>query len=274
MYAKAYVEITNCCNLRCSFCHGHSRPARQLSREEFAHILQQLQGKTKYIYYHLMGEPLLHPLLPNFLEMAADADFRSVITTNATLLEEKKAVLLACPIHKMNLSLHSFENRDLPGCQSYMQQVADFALEAARRGILICMRLWNNGFDGEKNQVALQVLQQVFPEPWQENSRGFRLRDKVYLEWGDRFAWPDQEAEVVSQRVFCYGLKDQFGILSDGTVVPCCLDSDGGIALGNVFRQPLEEILNSPRAKAMVEGFRCRTPSEELCRRCGYAARF
>ena len=67
MYSRVYVEITNHCNMRCSFCHGHSRAPRQMTREEYAHILQQLQGKTEYIYHHLMGEPLVHPLLPEFI---------------------------------------------------------------------------------------------------------------------------------------------------------------------------------------------------------------
>ena len=88
MYSRVYVEITNICNLRCSFCHGHSRPPRQMSRDEFCRVLQQLQGKTQYVYYHLMGEPLLHPQLPEFLSLAAQEGFRSVITTNGTLLDK------------------------------------------------------------------------------------------------------------------------------------------------------------------------------------------
>ena len=112
------------------------------------------------------------------------------------------------------------------------------------------------------------------PGDWQENSRGYRVRDRIFLEYGDRFAWPDQGAEDLGNQVFCYGLKDHFGILCDGTVVPCCLDSDGVIDLGNVFNKPVSEILESPRAKAMRAGFSCRKATEELCRRCGYARRF
>ena len=39
MYNKVYVEITNICNMNCSFCHGHSRAPRQMSIDEFAVIL-------------------------------------------------------------------------------------------------------------------------------------------------------------------------------------------------------------------------------------------
>ena len=101
-----------------------------------------------------------------------------------------------------------------------------------------------------------------------------RIRDRLYLEWGDRFEWPDKEGAIKGDRYFCYGLKDQFGILSDGTVVPCCLDSDGVISLGNIFCESIESILTSERAMAIVEDFRCGKAAEELCKRCGYAQRF
>ena len=88
MYSRVYVEITNICNMNCSFCHGHSRDPRQMTEEEYAQVLAQLQGKTQYIYHHLMGEPLVHPLLPKFVKMAKAAGFRPMLTTNGTLLGE------------------------------------------------------------------------------------------------------------------------------------------------------------------------------------------
>ena len=271
MYAKAYVEITNICNMACSFCHGHSRPKGRMDKNTFSRILDQLEGKTQYIYYHLMGEPLTHPELSEFLQMAAERGFKSIITTNGTLLDKVGQKLLSSPLHKVNISVHSFEQGDET---AYLSQVAAFADSASKAGVLISMRLWNKDHDGGRNQTTEAFLRQHLPGPWQENSRGYRIRDKLYLEYGDRFAWPDQAAPVQNDQVFCYGLRDQFGILCDGTVVPCCLDSDGVIALGNVLTQDLQDILDSPRAKAMVEGFSCRKATEDLCRRCGYAGRF
>ena len=136
------------------------------------------------------------------------------------------------------------------------------------------MRLWNNGYDEGKNQITLDILKENIPGEWSENTRGYRIRDRLFLEWGDRFAWPDQNAPDYGDRLFCHGLGDHFGILSNGTVVPCCLDSDGIIALGNVFQEPLSDILSSPRARAIAEGFRQRKATEDLCRRCGYAQKF
>ena len=274
MYSRAYVEITNICNMRCSFCHGHSRKMRQLTREEFAHILRQLQGQTGYVYYHLMGEPLTHPNLPEFLAMARQQGFKSVITTNGTLLHKVLPALLEAGLHKLSISLHSFEQDDEETFRTYLSHVAQAAITAAEAGTVVVLRLWNKGFDKGRNDLALEFLQNAIPGQWKENTRGFRIREKFYLEWGDRFQWPDKDAPVQGEKVRCYGMVDHFGILCDGTVVPCCLDSEGVINLGNVFTDDLSAILSSPRAEAITKGFARRTASEELCRRCGYAQRF
>ena len=274
MYSRVYVEITNICNMNCSFCHGHGRPAQRLSRQAFLQILQQLTGKTEYLYFHLMGEPLTHPELPEFLRLAKAQGFRTMVTTNGTLLSKRGEELIEAGVHKVSVSVHSFEGDDAQKQEAYVASVADFAREAAAAGVIVCLRLWNKGFDEGRNDRTVDVLRQCFPESWTENTRGYRIRDRLFLEWGDRFDWPDLAAPDLGASVTCHGLRDQFGILCDGTVVPCCLDSEGAIPLGNIFRQPLEEILNCPRAKAMVYGFSCRKATEELCRRCGYARRF
>lgn len=271
MFPRVYVEITNLCNLRCSFCHGHSRAPRQMHREEFAHVLSRLKGKTGYLYYHLMGEPLLHPDLPEFLQMARRAGFRSVITTNGTLLAKRGGELLAAGIHKVNISLHSFEAGQEAAHREYLRQVCDFAEKAAEAGTIVSMRLWNRGMDEGRNETAEDCLRACLPGDWTENTRGYRIRDRVFLEYGNRFGWPDMENPVQTGKLVCYGMQDHFGILCDGTVVPCCLDSDGAIALGNVFRQELSEILSSPRAMAIREGLHRGIAPEELCRRCPYA---
>ena len=126
---------------------------------------------------------------------------------------------------------------------------------------------------GEKVTI-LERMEQWFPQPWKEGWQGTTLADRIYLEWGEKFDWPDLQAPEDTGELFCYGLRDQLGVLCDGTVVPCCLDHNGDIPLGNLYTQDLEEILNSPRATALYDGFSRKTPSEELCRRCGYARRF
>ncbi len=274
MYNKVYVEITNICNMNCSFCHGHKRASRQMKLEEFSLILNKLADKTKYIYYHLMGEPLVHPLLPEFIKLAGERGYKSIITTNGTLLGKRKEEILSADVHKINISIHSFENGSIEEHVRYISELADFAKRASENGTIVVFRLWNKDVDEGKNEVALDALKQSISGDWVENSRGIKIREKIFLEWGERFEWPDKDEKIKGERFFCYGLKDQFGILADGTVVPCCLDSDGVINLGNIFCDDINSILDSKRATDMVEGFRCGKASEELCKRCGYAQRF
>lgn len=270
---KAFFEITNACNLNCDFCHGTKREIKYLTREEFSLGAKRLRGFADYLYFHLMGEPLLHPLLADFFEIARQHDYRVIITTNGSLLDKKKDILLnAKALHKVSISLHCYEaNRIGIPIDRYLESCFDFCRQAAERGIIAVMRLWNIGGEDELNSKILSAMHSYFPEEWKEIYSGYKLRDRVFLEWGEKFDWPDIEGEYMGECHSCYGLRDQIGILSDGTVVPCCLDADGAINLGNIFESELDEILNSARAKALKESFEKRKITEELCRRCGYA---
>lgn len=274
MYKKVYIEITNICNMNCSFCHGHKRKPRRMNSDEFSLVLDKISGQTEYIYYHLMGEPLTHPDLPDFIKTATERGFKSIITTNGTLLSKHGEKILSAGVHKVNISLHSFEKGSDEDHARYVKDLAEFAKKAAESGVITVFRLWNKGFDDGKNEASIALLKEHILGEWAENTRGIRIREKLYLEYGDRFEWPDSDAEIKGERFFCYGLKDQFGILADGTVVPCCLDSDGVINLGNIFNEDIESILNSDRAVNIVNGFKCGKASEDLCKRCGYAQRF
>jgi len=274
MYSKAYLEITNVCDQHCSFCPGTRRAPHFMTAEEFSFALEQLQGLTQYLYFHLMGEPTLHPLLGDFIAQATAAGFHVAITTNGSRLAQVGQTLLNSGVYKVNISVHSFESGSREAHLRYLTDCFAFADEASRRGILTVLRLWNLGVAGTLNQETLALLHETFPQDWVPGRRGARLRDKLHLEYGERFDWPDLAAPNYGERVYCYGLKDQFGILCDGTVVPCCLDHEGNIPLGNLHQQPLAQILQSPRALALRQGFQQRRAVEELCCRCGYARRF
>ena len=268
------MEITNLCNRNCSFCPGTVRAPKLMTPEEFETVARKLTGVTGYLYYHLMGEPLTHPKLPELIAIATRLGFKSQITTNGTLLATRGDALIEAGVHKVNISVHSFEEGSNEDYVNYIDSCLDFADRASRAGIIVVLRLWNNGYDEGRNISTLDLAKARFPWDWKEEPKGIRIQHKLFLEHGDRFDWPDLSAEEGGDAVFCHGLRDHFGILSDGTVVPCCLDREGAIALGNIFTQPMDEILQSPRAKAMTAGFSCRRATEELCRKCGYARRF
>lgn len=274
-FRKVYLEISNLCNLRCGFCPGTQRKKQAMGREEFTLLLEKLRPWTDHLYFHLMGEPLCHPLLGEFLALAGQAGFQVILTTNGTLLPRQQALLLSAPaLHKVNISLHAFEANDLEiPFEDYLTGCFAFG-QAAQGKVLTVFRLWNQGGAHEKNSQILKTMEAYFPKPWTEEGRGIRIGQRVYLEQGEIFQWPDLEAQDYGQTQFCYGLRDQIGVLCDGTVVPCCLDHEGDLALGNLLREDLQTILDSPRAQAIYQGFSRRQAAEPLCRRCGYAQRF
>lgn len=274
-FQKVYLEISNVCNLSCRFCPGTKRAPKVMTQEELSTLLPKLRPWTDFLYFHLMGEPLCHPHLPGFLEAAGNQGFKVILTTNGTLLEKQKENLLhAQALHKVNISLHAFEANDLAvPFDVYLQRCFAFG-KAAEGKKLVVYRLWNQGGADQRNNEILSALEACFPKPWIQERKGIRIGTRVYLEYGDKFDWPDYSAEDQGQQVFCYGLRDQIGVLCDGTVVPCCLDHDGDLALGNLFDSDLEKILQSDRATAIYNGFQKHIAAEELCRKCGYARRF
>ncbi|MBE6732020.1 MAG: radical SAM protein [Ruminococcaceae bacterium] len=273
MPKKAYLEITNACNLNCSFCHKTKREIKYISKEEFINAATKLRSFADYLYFHLMGEPLLHPLLGEFLAYAYSLGFKVILTTNGTLLKKREEILLNAPaLHKISISLHSYEANEMGiDIDSYLDSCFDFCKKASEKGKIAVMRLWNKGGKENLNEYILNKMRLAFPDNWSEIYSGYRLKTKVFLEWGEKFDWPDIENETLDDNISCYGLRDQIGVLSSGTVVPCCLDSDGVINLGNIFTEDLDDILNSERAVNLRESFIKRKVCEELCKKCGYA---
>lgn len=273
-FQKIYLEISNICNLSCSFCPGTKRRKQRLEEPEFRKILNKLRPWTDYLYFHLMGEPLCHPNLGLYLQLAKESGFKVIITTNGSLLAKCGDMLIAKGVHKVNISLHAFEANDLPvSFGEYLRGCLDFGKKAEGK-LIVCYRLWNNGGQDELNGEILDAMHNMFSGDWVAEPRGTRIGQRIYLEHGDKFDWPDLNANDQGDKLFCYGLRDQLGVLCDGTVVPCCLDHEGDIALGNLLEQDLSEILASERAKALYNGFSCGRATEELCRKCGYARRF
>ena len=274
-FNKIYLEISNVCNLSCAFCPGTKRTKHIMTEAEFSTLMPKLRPYADYLYFHLMGEPLLHPHLEKFLQIAGEYEFKVILTTNGTLLEKQKDILLnASALHKVNISLHAFEANDLAvPFDEYLRDCFTFGNSAAGNKLVV-YRLWNNGGADALNQQILDSMKKYFPEPWTDNRQGKRIGDRIFLEYGDKFDWPDLSAPESSDRVFCYGLRDQIGVLCDGTVVPCCLDHEGDITLGNLFEEELDIILAKPRAVSIYNGFSKKEAAEELCRKCGYARRF
>lgn len=285
MIKKAYFEITNVCNMNCSFCPGTKRKKGFVSVEDFERIAKKIAGKIPYLYLHLMGEPTIHPELPTILRISGDLGFKVIITTNGTSLANKGDIILnSNAVHKVSISLHSFEANGGEYMDEYLSSCFDFCKRAAEKDIIAVMRLWNlDGDDtvgeNKENPYILDRMRQYFDGTWVRGRSGMRVSDKVFLEYGEKFEWPDPQKIALLDdnddgKYFCHGLRDQIGILYNGDVVPCCLDGEGTIVLGNLIESSFEEIISSPMVKSFYDSFSAKKAPHPLCRTCGYAKRF
>lgn len=283
-YKRAYVEITDVCNLSCSFCPKTARPPRFMSTAEFASVINALSGRVGEVYLHLMGEPLLHPQLGELLRCCETAGMPVKLTTNGTLLAQRGDALLGQPVlRQINISLHCFSGNEMPtDYEQYCARIFEFVrkLRQKDQNCVVMLRMWNDCGDAAAQRQRAQTAELVLrhfgvditaPTP---HANGHRLGERYWLQTAERFDWPSEGAEDRGESGFCQGLRTHFGVLCDGTVVPCCLDSEGGLALGNLFETPLDEILTGEAARSIYRGFSERKAVMPLCRRCGYKTRF
>lgn len=283
-FKKVYIEITNKCNLACEFCPQTKRQGEFMEVERFNKILEQIKPYTDYIYLHVKGEPLLHPKIDEFLDLSYDKGFKVNITTNGTIIDKvKDNIIMKKALRQMNFSLHSFDgNEGYDNKHEYLNDIFKFVKEAREKtDIIISLRLWNLDEDNEtnlqkqRNHEILEVIEKEFNLDYKIQEKitpgsGVKIMDKVYLNQDHEFKWPDLKEEEDDGIGFCYGLRDQAGILVDGTVVPCCLDGEGVVNLGNIENEGFSNIMESERVSNIYEGFSRREVVEELCRKCGY----
>lgn len=262
MFKKIYVEITNVCNLHCSFCKGTKREKSFLSVENFSVLLKKLEGYTKYLYFHVMGEPLMHPHLQTFISMASEHFFVN-ITTNGYLINQ---IAFNRKIRQVNISLHSFRLENGISLETYLENIFRSVDSLLQYGTIINYRLWVNSPFGEKIVAALERKYGVKIL----HEREVRLGERIYFEVEEEFIWPSLDNDYFSLDGSCMGCRTHIGILVDGTVVPCCLDSDGVIALGNIYKQELNDIIEGDLFKKMKEGFLQHKKVHPLCKKCNF----
>lgn len=286
-FKKVYIEITSVCNLACSFCPPTERAKGLIKVEQFEKVLDQIRPHTKYIYLHVKGEPLLHPRIDQLLDAAHERGFKVNITTNGTLIRKQREKLLGKPaLRQMNFSLHSFDGHEgSENREKYLGDILEFVRDAREHNVIFSYRLWNlqrddqTDVDRRKNAETLEILEKEYDldfkiEERVEPGKGVKIAPNIYLNQDHEFKWPSLLEPEYTGKGFCHALRSQAAVLVDGTVVPCCLDGEGVIKLGNVNEQPFSEIIESERANNLVEGFSRREAVEELCRKCGYRQKF
>lgn len=285
-FHKVNIEISNICNLQCSFCPEVIRAKQIMELSLFEKIISEVAPLTEQVTFHLMGEPLVHPKLAEMLEICSHFQVPVFFVSNGVLLTEKRAELLLHPsIRQVNFSLHSF-NDNFPDKDpsEYLEKVFQFVENAfvRRPDLYLNFRLWNlESPDSSRssNRLIQEKIEERFGVPFPNvtdvrDQKSHRLLNRLYVHYDTEFKWPDLDLPELGSKGTCYGLRNHFGILVDGTVVPCCLDKEGKIPLGKIQNQSVSEILDSPQAKEILTGFLNRKLINPLCQRCGYVTRF
>ena len=269
-YKKIYVEITNNCNLKCSFCSKIYREKRYMTEEEFEKILIKIKDYTDYIYLHVKGEPLLHPDIIEIINLANKYNLKVNLTTNGTLFSKKAKDLGKCQnLNKINFSLHSENDK-----KDYLEDIFNNIKYLSRKTTVI-YRLWtleNNKLDDKSTKIVDKIKDyyNLSPETVEKikNEKNIKINSTVYVDKDNYFEWPNINNHKSCG--YCFALKTHIAILVDGTVVPCCLDSDGVINLGNIYDNSLEEIINSKKYQELQNSFQKRQPIELLCQSCTF----
>lgn len=278
-FQKIYIEITNICNLKCSFCPDGKRAKENMSIENFEYIINQIKEYTNLIALHVKGEPLLHSNLKEILYCCEENEIEVNITTNGTLLLENEEVLCnSNALRQLNISLHSLSQNDNMNSQKYMENIFRVVKKLNKK--YISYRLWNlaNLKENDENIELLEFLENEYNcndliDKAKENEF-VKLEENVFLNQDIEFKWPDINGNIISESGTCWGLRNQIAILVNGDVVPCCLDQNGDIKLGNIFEKNFFEIINSEYSKQIIKGFEENKIIHNLCKRCGFRTKF
>ena len=262
-FKKIYVEITNGCNLDCDFCIKSKRKSKFISIDEFKVLLDKIKDYTEYLYFHVLGEPLLHPKINELIDIASK-DFKINITTNSYLIDRIKDNK---NIRQLNISLHSFDDKYNINLNDYLNNIFETIDKLVQNNTYISLRLW---IKNKYNNEIIDYINTRYNIDIKCDVEQFNINKNIFINNFHEFIWPDLNNDTYEETGTCYGLIDHIGILVDGTIIPCCLDSMGIINLGNIYENNLNEVLENDRVKNIINNFKNNKKCEELCKHCKF----
>lgn len=283
MFERIYLEISNICNVQCSFCPIVEKDKKAMDPIEFENILKQVSPLAKVVCLHLLGEPLAHPHFLKILEICEKHNTQINLTTNGIFIKRyTEALIKASCIRQVNFSLQSFKdnfpNRNI---EPYLLPIFAFVKSAheIRPELYTNFRLWNQQSQDADNEDIFKQIEAYFDLTINRtvdvgSIKSKKIWNRLYLHFDSRFEWPSYFLPHQGTEGRCHGTINHIGIHADGSVVPCCLDKNAAINLGNVHNQSLTDILNSDRFKAMREGFKNGKRVEKFCQHCTFINRF
>lgn len=283
MFKKIYLEISNICNVQCSFCPVVEKDKKLMDLAEFESILKEVAPLTEMVCLHLLGEPLAHPKFSEILDICEKYNTQIDLTTNGILIKRHQArILNASCIRQVNFSLQAFKDnfpdRDI---DPYLLPIFEFAKSShvLRPALYINYRLWNQESNDSDNEDIFFKIESYFNIKINRNIETGAIKSKniwnrLYLHFDSRFEWPSFALPHQSKQGRCHGAVNHIGIHADGAVVPCCLDKNAAINLGNVKEQSLKDIISSERFVNMRNGFLNGVRVERFCQHCSFINRF
>lgn len=276
-FKKIYIELSDICGLKCEFCPSQKARRGVLSLQDFEKIVTQICERAEIFTFHLLGDPLILDDLEQFLSIAKAYKMKLEITTSGFYLSEKNQNLLLDyeNIHQMNFSLAAFFSQKKLDLNAYLKPILKLCEGHFERknSSFINLRLWNFNMNfkaPKENEAIYELLRGNFEGKFNFQMSKIRLQRHIILHQARRFTWPSLNAPFVSKKGFCHALKEQIGILSDGTLVPCCLDSGGAINLGNVLENSFQNLLETKKILDLKQGFERGERLENLCQRCEF----
>ncbi|MCX5784478.1 MAG: radical SAM protein [Elusimicrobia bacterium] len=284
-FRRAFIEITNACNLSCVFCAASSRPAAVMPIKTFENAAKQAGELAEVISLHVLGEPLTHPEFPAILACCTRLGLKLNLVTNGTMLENfPPAVFAEKCLSQISISLQALSCLPAAGRETEIGRLARFALSKPP-GLTIGFRLRSGGEETFFRET-LKSLLAAFARGGRPEADFVKLGEGIFLNFGGIFGWPRPFGPNVKNpkgrgwpggeggkaKHGCLGLRHHFGILSDCRVVPCCADFDGRLAIGNINDNTLAHILGSAEALALRKSIAGITPMPAYCSSCGFTA--
>jgi len=264
-FKKIYIEITNACNLSCPFCIKNNKQIIYMSIDNYKYIINNIKDYTNEVYFHVLGEPLLHPNIIDYIEYAKESNLLVNITTNGYLINNLKDNK---NIHRLNISLHSYNEIYKVKLNNYLDNIFN-TIDNIKDKTFVSLRLWV----GNKNtNEILKYINKRYQTDinYINNNTKIKITNNLIIDTFHEFIWPDLNNNYYSEVGKCKGLIDHIGILSNGTVIPCCLDTKGIINLGNIYQESLNTILNKKIVNEMIDGFKKNHKCQELCKHCSF----
>ncbi len=270
---RAYIEITNQCNLHCTFCVNHNRPSKYMSLEQFKFIANQVLLITPHLYLHVQGEPLLHPYLDQILDYCDLKKAKVQLVTNGSLLDRHPDLLNHSSLRKISISLHSLDFQD-KNIQDFLNPILSLIDQIPlKKERFLELRFWTMNHLGKKSSQALEFLKNKYSFTPTKKKLSFQLKNQVFINFDEKFEWPTVRNNNSAYGT-CIGGKSMIAILSDGTLTPCCLDCNGEINFGNILDTPLNELLHSSKFNSFITELKNNKLIEPLCQKCTYRNRF